>query len=165
VPCITDSLTVYGDVTLVLTVGPGVLAIDLTGQECITLGAGSSLTIYAEGDMKILGNGCLNNNPTPDTFQIWGASTSAIPQDIQLTINASLKAIAYAPNSNIKVNGNGDMMGSLVAKNINLTGNAAFHYDESLARLGETTPYSLFRWRELLAPADRSVYAAAFASF
>jgi hypothetical protein len=164
-PCITDSLTVYGDVTLVLTAGPGALAIDLTGQESITLAEGSKLTIYSEGDMKVLGNGLFNNNTTPDTFQLWGASTSAIPQDIQLTINASLKGIAYAPNSNIKINGNGDMMGSYVAKNINVTGNAAFHYDESLARLGETTPYSLFRWRELVSAADRSVHSAAFATF
>lgn len=164
-PSITNSLTVYGDVTLVLTAPAGLYAIDLTGTEGITLAAGATLTIYTAGDVKVAGNGLLNPNSSPVTFQLWGTSTSPAPQDIQIAGNGALKGIIYAPNAAIKINGNGDVMGAVVGKDVNLTGNAAFHYDESLAGWSKNSPYGVSRWRELLTPVERLPYAVALASF
>ena len=162
-PNIANSLTVYGNVTLVLTVGPGVDAISITGTKSITLAAGASLTIYTEGDVKLGGNGMLNNNDDPSTFQIWGTSTSSFAQDIQIAGNGALKGIIYAPNGSIKINGNGDVMGAAVGKDVTIMGNAAFHYDESLADWGVNTPYGIYKWRELVSAADRVSYATQFA--
>ena len=47
-------------------------------------------------------------------------------------------------------------MGSVVANNITLTGNAAFHYDESLGRFGGGNPYRVAAWRELTQEDDPS---------
>lgn len=158
-PSISNSLTVYGNVTLVLTVGPGVDAIDITGTRGITLAPGATFTIYTEGDVKIGGNGLLNNNDDPASFQLWGTSASAGAQDIQIAGNGALKAIIYAPNGSIKINGNGDVMGAAVGKDVTIAGNAAFHYDESLADWGVNTPYGIYKWRELRTAAERTSYA------
>lgn len=159
-PQISDSVTIYGNVTLILTAGAGTDAIEIEGSEGITLAPGATLKIYTEGDVKITGNGLLNPNTAPETFQLWGTSTSAIAQDIQVSGNGALKGVVYAPNANIRISGNGDVMGAAVGKNITLDGNAAFHYDESLANWGSNTPFGVVRWRELVTPADRQVYAA-----
>lgn len=159
-PSITGNLTVYGDVTLVLTAGPGTHAIDIEASEGITLAPGATLKIYTEGDVKIAGNGLANPNDKPDSFQLWGTSTSTIEQQIQLAGNGALKGVVYAPNARIHINGNGDIMGAAVGKRIELDGNSAFHYDESLANWGSNTPFGVIRWRELATAADRDVYAA-----
>ena len=76
--------------------------------------------------------------------------------------NGSLTAVVYAPNGDVTLNGNGDMMGAVVARNITLTGNAAFHYDESLADFGADMPYGVVRWRELDQADDRAARARTF---
>ena len=58
------------------------------------------------------------------------------------------------------INGNGSVAGSVVANNITLTGNANFHYDESLGNFGGGNPLRISRWRELTAAADRAAHAS-----
>lgn len=157
---ISNSLTIYGNVTLILTAPAGSSAMSLTGNDQLTLAPGATLTIYTAADVKIAGKGVLNNNNDPSTFQLWGTSTSATAQDIQIAGNGALKGIVYAPNGSIKINGNGDVMGSMVGNEINVVGNAAFHYDESLANFGGNTPYGISGWRELVSAADRGAYAS-----
>lgn len=162
-PSITGNLTVYGNVTIVLTAGPGTSAISLTGTSGITLAPGAKLVIYTEGDVAIGGNGLLNSSAQTDTFQLWGTSQSTFPQNIQIAGNGALKGVIYAPNGNVTISGNGDVMGAVIGKTITLAGNVAFHFDESLANWGATTPYGVTRWRELILPADRATYAAQLA--
>lgn len=157
---ISEDLTVYGHVTLVLTAGSGVEAISLTGNEGITLMPGATLTIYVEGDVKLGGNGLLNPDNQPLAVQIWGTNTSPMGQDIDIAGNGALKAIVYAPNASVKLNGNGDLMGAVVGKDVEITGNAAFHYDESLADWGANTAYGVVVWRELASAAERTAVAA-----
>ena len=160
---LNHSVTIYGNVTLVLTAGPGTQAVNLTGIDQITIAAGSTLTIYTEGDVKIAGNGLLNGNSAPDTFQLWGTSTSPTMQDIQIAGNGALKGIVYAPNGDIKINGDGDVMGAVVGEEITLTGNALFHYDESLANWGANTPFGIYRWREITSPTEKASFATLLA--
>jgi hypothetical protein len=160
---IEDSLTVYGDVTLILTAGVGTDAINLTGTDTLTISPGATLKIYTAGDIKVAGNGVLNYNDSPDTLQIWGTSTSSTAQDIQIAGNGALKGVVYAPNGSVKINGNGDVMGAIVGKEIELTGNAAFHYDESLADIGGDTPFGVYKWREILSPTERATNASLLA--
>jgi Tfp pilus assembly protein PilX len=156
---INSSLAIAGNVTLILTAGAGNTAIRLTGAgDGISIPAGSSLTVYTAADVTIAGNGLLNSNIQPTTFQLWGTSTSSFAQNIEIKGNGALKGIAYAPNANVRITGNGDVMGSIVANNITVVGNAAFHYDESLANWGGSNPFGVVNWRELTTAADRAVY-------
>ena len=156
---INSSLVVFGNVILILTALPGTNAINLTGSDCLTLAANSTLVIYTAADVKIAGNGLLNNNVSPATFQLWSTAAVGSAQTIDIAGNGALKGIIYAPNANVKINGNGDVMGSVVANNITVVGNAAFHYDESLANWGANNPYGIVKWRELITAADRQLYA------
>jgi Tfp pilus assembly protein PilX len=144
-----QTLTIYGDVTLVLTGGPGTRTIDVTGQASILVTANSSLTVYSEGDLLIAGNGLANANIRPSTCLIYGTHTRSGGQRIQIAGNGALKAAIYAPNADITINGNGDIFGGAVGNTITLTGNAAFHYDESLENLDSGMPFGVDQWREI----------------
>ncbi len=153
------TLTILGHVTLVLTAPAGTKAIDITGAAAILIPEGSSLTLYAEGDVHIAGQGLGNTNIQPGTFKLWGGNTTGIGQAISITGRGALRAVVYAPNGDVTIHGNGDMMGSIVARDITLTGNAAFHYDASLADLVDHAPYGPGSWRLITAPAERRALA------
>ena len=156
------TLTILGEVTLILTAGPGTSALNVMGSAELIIPEGSSLTVYAEGDVRVGGRGLTNRNRQPLTCQVYGVSTSPAGQTLQLMGNGALSAVVYAPNGDVTLNGNGDMMGAVVARNITLTGNAAFHYDESLADFGADMPYGVVRWRELDQADDRAARARTF---
>ena len=155
-------LTILGQVTLVLTAGPGMSALDVTGNATILIPAGSSLALFTEGNVKIAGKGIGNANARPSSFKLFGTSQSQGGQDIQVAGNGALKGVVYAPNGHVKINGNGDVMGAVVADTITLVGNADFHYDESLARSGDNTPFGIVKWREITSAAERDLYLPVF---
>lgn len=157
----SDTLTIRGDVTLVLTATAGD-AISLTGNSQIVIPDGSALTLFASAGVKIAGKGIANANIQPASFQLYGVGTSPAGQDIQVTGNGSLAGVIYAPNGNVTLNGGGDIMGAVIANTITLTGNAAFHYDEALAQRETNQPFSIAKWRELTTAADRARYAPLF---
>ncbi|MEO5960974.1 MAG: hypothetical protein ABIR80_17855 [Opitutaceae bacterium] len=157
-----QTLTILGDVTLTLTAGPGAQAIDVTGNASIIVPSGSTLTVYVEGDVRIAGNGLANANAQPISCQIFGTNQTPSGQTVQIAGNGALKCALYAPNGNVSVNGNGDIMGSIVARNITLVGIAAFHYDESLADRDSNEPFRIGKWRELTTAGERAPYSALF---
>lgn len=158
----SKQLTIQGHVTLLLTAAEGTSAIAITGNAGINIAPGASLTVYTAGNIAIAGNGVANGGTTlattnqPINFQIWGTSTSpTTDQSISIKGNGVLSGIVYAPNADVSIVGNGDVCGSVVAEDISVTGNAAFHYDESLADFGGGNPYRVSRWNEITAKADR----------
>ena len=160
-----ETLTILGDVTLILTSGAGTRAIDVTGNASVIIAENSSLKVYTEGDILIAGNGIANANAQPASAQFWGAGEPAIAQSIHLAGNGALKAVVYAPFADVQINGDGDVMGSIVGNSITLTGNADFHYDESLAEGGEGQPFGVVRWRSLTTPSEQSPHRDALARF
>ena len=142
------------------------------GSGSIQLNANAKLIIYTEGKIDIGGKGLANGvdgadaNTTIDTnemgqpknFQIWGTKTSGT-QSIDIAGNGTLSAIIYAPQGSVKINGNGDVCGSVVANDITVVGNAAFHYDESLGSFGGN-PYRVAAWTELTTATQRSAYTS-----
>jgi hypothetical protein len=160
-----DTLTIQGNVTLVVTAAPGTRAVSITGQAAIDVPAGASLALYLEGDLLIAGNGLFNGNAAPASCIIWGTGNGASAQRLAIAGHGALKVAIYAPDGAVTINGNGDVMGSVVADTITLTGNAAFHYDEALATYGTAAPYGVARWRELTTAADRQPYEAVFAGW
>lgn len=153
-------LTITGDTTIILTATAGTDAISMTGQSSIAIAPGAKLTVYAEGNISIAGNGIANGGTTaatanqPINCQIWGTRTSGT-QTVAIAGNGVLSAIAYVPNGSLSINGNGDVMGSFVANDITVTGNAAFHYDESLGNFGGSNPWRVTRWNEVTSKTDR----------
>lgn len=143
-----QTLTILGDVTLILTAATG-SALDVTGNASILVPEHSSLTVYVEGDVLIAGNGLGNANPRPLSCRLWGTGAADSGQRLQIAGNGALKAVVYAPNAEVTVNGNGDIMGALVGRTITFTGEASFHYDESLANPGDDTPFRVIQWQEL----------------
>lgn len=131
------------------------------GSGALNIEAGSQLELYAPGDIRIAGQGVMNGGTTagtanlPESLQIWGTKTSGV-QDIQIAGNGTLSAVLYAPQGSVKINGNGDVCGSVVANDITLVGNAAFHYDEALGDFGGNNPFRVALWREISSAEDRS---------
>lgn len=156
----SKQLNVSGNVTLIVTAAAGTSGIAIAGNAGINLAAGATLTIYTDADVSIGGNGLLNPNAQPKSFQLWGTSTSAVAQDIKIAGNGTLSGLCYAPNAALTINGNGDVCGSFVAGTIKVTGNAAFHYDESLQAFDTGNPYGITKWRELTSASDRAAYSS-----
>ncbi|HUR60527.1 MAG TPA: pilus assembly PilX N-terminal domain-containing protein [Opitutaceae bacterium] len=161
----TETLLIQGDVTLVLTSGSAADAISVAGNASIIVPEGSKFTVYAEGKVTVAGRGLFNGNAQPISIQLWGTNTSAAGQQIDVVGNGALKAVIYAPNGDVKINGNGDVMGSVVARNITLVGNAAFHYDESLTQRDSNEPFGIDKWRELTTETDRARYSPLFSGW
>lgn len=159
-----DTLTILGDVTLILTGGgAGGDALTMAGNASIVVPAGSTFTVYVEGNVKIGGTGGLvNANVNPSSCRIWGTSQSAAGQSINIVGNGSLVAAIYAPRADLTIGGNGNVMGSIVADKITVSGNAAFHYDEALAESDGNEPFQIAKWRELSTAAERAPYEALF---
>jgi hypothetical protein len=157
---ITTSLNIQGNVTLILTAPPGTDAVRLTGGDVLSIDLGSSLTIYTAADLRFNGNGITNPNNQATSLQIYGTGTTS--QQIDIGGGPELTAVVYAPTADITIRGNPNVMGSIVGNNITVTGDASFHYDESLANWGGINPYGIIKWRELTSAAER---ATAFASW
>ncbi len=176
-PCINfnnQTLTIEAGKTVVLkltntgnTSGTGAISVG-GGSGVIQLAAGAKLIIYTEGKIDIGGKGISNGVDGPDAgtdisaaemgqpanFQIWGTKTSGT-QSIDIAGNGALSAIVYAPQGSVKINGNGDVAGSVVANDITVVGNAQFHYDESLGNFGGN-PYRVAAWNELTTATART---------
>ncbi|HEX2852096.1 MAG TPA: hypothetical protein VHO24_02575 [Opitutaceae bacterium] len=161
----SEKLTIYGDVTLVITAPPGTDGVKVTGSAEIVIPAGSTLALYTESDVRIAGRGVTNGNIQASSFTIWGTNTSPTGQNFDVVGNGTLRGVIYAPNAAVSIHGNGDVMGSVVARDITLTGNAAFHYDEALAETGATAPFGISKWRELTSAADRAAYDPLFSGW
>lgn len=153
------------EVVLKITASQGSDAIKIGGGSgAINIGTGGKLIVYTAGNIDVAGNGVMNGGTTaatagqPINFQIWGTATSGT-QSIGVAGNGVLSGIVYAPFGSVKINGNGDVAGSIVANDITVVGNAQFHYDESLGSFGGN-PFRVSAWSELTTAADRATYSS-----
>ena len=149
-------------------------SVSTTGQGGIRIDIGASLAMYTSGNVSIAGNGVMNGtNATPNqpvAFQLYGTLTAAQAaadgmQTISVAGNGVLSGVVYAPNANTSFNGggnNGQVLGAMVANSVTITGNSAFHYDESLANFGGSKVFAVTKWRELSSASDRAAYASNF---
>lgn len=167
-----EYLNITGKVVLKLTYAAGISVDVGGGSGTINVFNGSSLAIYTDGDIKIAGQGVANGTDSsgngslsdseakqPINFQIWGTKTSGT-QDIKVAGNGVFSGVIYAPQGAVTVNGNGSISGSVVANTITMTGNANFHFDESLANFGGGNPFRVSKWKELTSASDRAAYSS-----
>lgn len=156
-----EAVTIAGNVILKLTDSTTSIKIGGGSGEFIVK-SGAKVEIYAPGDIDIAGNGIFNGGTTaatanqPASCQIYGTSTDK--QSISIAGNGVLSAVCYAPMGSVKINGNGDVCGSVVANDITVVGNATFHYDESLANMDTGNPYGITGWTELTQATQRATW-------
>ena len=164
----TKILTIAANVVLLPTAGSGSTAISLGGNASILIDASATLLVYTQANISIAGNGVANTNSQPISFQVYGTNTSLGGQSIDISGNGQLKALVYAPNATLSLNGggtSGDVMGAAVANSITMNGGTAFHYDDSLGNFTSGNPYGISNWRELTTDSERATYATQFSSF
>jgi hypothetical protein len=158
---INAALTISGKVVLKLTNPLDAMNIG-GGTGALNIDPGAKFEAYGSGDFKIAGLGIMNGGTTlatanqPINCQFYGTKTVGV-QDFKIAGNGVLSAVVYAPNASLDINGNGDVLGSFVANDIDFNGtHSAFHYDESLAKYGVRNPYRISNWRELTTAAERN---------
>ncbi len=150
-----QTLTILGHVTLVLT--DPVDALSISGGASLVLSPGSSLALYAEGDISIGGQGIVQDFANPGALQIW-STTRPGQRNPRITISGrgELAALVYAPEADFEVTGNGEFYGSLIARRVTFGGNAAIHYDHALGRITKHAPYRAGEWRSVDDPVRRA---------
>jgi hypothetical protein len=139
--------------------------IDLGGNASIGLTTSGTLKVYTTGNIEASGNGMTNANASPSTLQIYGTHPTAGGQTIRFVGNGNSSAAIYAPNATFQLRGNGALYGAVVANDIALNGNAAFHYDEALGNTSAGNPFGIIKWRELQTREERTTGNAARAGF
>ena len=149
-----STLTILGNVILVLT--DPLDALSIIGKAGIVVPTGSSLTLYAAGDIVVAGLGLSNLDASPAALQLWSTVGTSRLQSIAVTGNGAFSGVIYAPEADVTVNGNGAILGSIVARDLTFAGNAAFYYDQALGRLSRHAPYRADGWRTVDDPAARA---------
>ncbi len=169
-----QTLTILGDVTLVLTGGlvpsiemddepsaPRTLAI--AGRGSLIIPEGSSLVIYLQGDAMISGNGVANANASPASLRIYGVGENR--QTLSIVGNGILGSVVNAPHATFTVKGNASLLGAVLAEHIEFKGNVDFHYDEALANFDIDQPFGTREWRSLSDAESRARHEAVFSKF
>lgn len=114
----------------------------------LEIAATGQLRIFVAGSTTRLGQ--VDNLGPPQNFQYYG-----LPGNVNVTLNdptANFIGVFYCPEATFtfgndcKIN---DFMGTLHAKNLTLTRNVRFHFDESLAQSGPRRGFVPNSWREL----------------
>jgi hypothetical protein len=92
----------------------------------------------------------VNESETPDRFKLFSTGST-----VTLRGNANFYGAVYAPNAVIDARGTTDLFGSFVGHQISVGGNAAFHFDESLAESPETrSTLKVVSWRRIAPEGD-----------
>lgn len=134
----------YGNIQVsgsnVVTLGSGIYVFDglkLSGQAKLVLAPGANAEVYITGNnngsLDLSGQGVANAGGIAKNLTIFGGPN--LTSEISVTGNASAYYRVYAPDTPIKIAGNGDIFGSIVGKTIRNVGNAKIHYDRDMSNI------------------------------
>ena len=130
----SGAMAIAGNNTLNLASGTyHYSSISISGNGSLT--TTGEVTIYVSGSISISGNGASAYGSLPKNLKIYVTGTS----NVSVSGNGSTYAAIYAPRSAVSISGNGSVYGAVVGDTISMNGNASFHYDEALGRLGGTS--------------------------
>lgn len=158
-----QALTIAGPVDLVVTsdisIGGGSGSVTLS-----TATMTSDLRLYAGGNITLSGSGAVNATGSSSRLQLYGTRTQTVaatlgPQQFSLGGNAGFAGLIYAPNADVSLQGGGSgglFDGAIVARNVTLNGNYAFHYDVRNASIQSEHYFRPTAWLELTAPSGSS---------
>jgi len=146
-----EDYTVAGNTTV--TLSPGTYCYqNLTVQGNATLTASGDVTIYVTGELTAQGNSTIGvpSDPSQMLFQMSATAEGTLEQTIQG--NNTFYGGIYGPQATFTIQGNATIYGSVMARRINVSGNADIHYDEALGNETQITGLydtRLVSWREL----------------
>ena len=126
---------------------------NLTIQGNATFTTSGSVTVSLVGALTARGNSTVGveNDPANMLFQM-SSTASATLEEGEITGSNNFYGALYGPAATITIRGNAEVFGSIIAKNINVTGSANIHYDEALANvntISNTYRRAVVSWRDL----------------
>lgn len=163
---------------------------DSTVEGMIRVMRRAALEWYTEGDLTIARNMLANETNVPANFTIYGTDTR--PGGTTIALEGMAMAAVYAPNSTVRLGAEIDargrgrsegrgrrdrgeedadeeecdctaIFGGVVAHEIEINGDASFHFDESLQNFtGGATTYRVSDWRELTHSSDRLDFSSMY---
>lgn len=125
--------------------------VKLTGGDTIQISAGGSLELYLGNTTGAIvaadfgGGGVENASAVTTACKVYALPTCTT---VRFRGNNNLVGVVYAPNSAVDLGGTPDVCGSIVAKSLDLSGNAAVHYDEALG-VSNGPLFTIISWEEL----------------
>ena len=146
-----SDFTVQGNTTISLP--PGTYCYrNLTIQGNATLTASGSVTVYLMGELNAQGNSVVGvvNDPTQMLFLLSSTAEATLEQTVQG--NNTFYGAIYGPQARFTIQGNAQVHGSIIARQINVQGDAVLHYDERLSTstaVPNVYQRALISWREL----------------
>ncbi len=119
--------------------------ISVGSSSSLEIAAGSKVTIYMSGNLKLSQHSSVNPGGKPSNLLIYS-------QGDNLTIgeNTEFRGAFYGPQANITIDNNTDIYGSVLGRSIKLRNHSCFHYDRSLRDLvtGRTGEMKMIAWKE-----------------
>jgi len=88
----------------------------------------------------------INPNTGAASFLYFGLPSNT---SIGLSGTSDLTGAIYAPEASVTLTGSAEIFGAVMAKATSMQGNAAVHYDESLASIPPTRGFIVNSWNEL----------------
>ncbi len=157
---------VYTAIALKTTGDPGILEISggdvvlhvtgdiQLGQSCeILVKDGSTLKIYADGDIVCANGSSINTEATPEvaaTLQLFATGTGT--QFFDVKAKSEWVGTIYAPDADVVLYAGGDVYGSVVAHDFEFKAGGNFHYDKALQKKNTVTDEAVVfvvnRWYE-----------------
>ena len=121
---------------------------DITGK--ITVGPNVHLQVYLDGNMQVKAQDLVNNTGLASNLQFYGISPSdpSTTQTIEISPPGNFAGTIYAPGADLRINGNPDITGSVVAKSFYANGNVSWHYDRALNLEGNLVDFRVASYVE-----------------
>jgi hypothetical protein len=117
-------------------------SMDISGD--IVIPAGSTVKIYIDGDIQVQSMAKINVAGIPIQCQIYSRGSL-----IRINGGAEIRSVVYAPDTEIRLTGGGDLYGAYVGNVATDNGGSNFHYDRSLGDFELEKHYSKVAWREM----------------
>jgi Tfp pilus assembly protein PilX len=144
-----------------LTLGGGLYnfcEVDLSGGATLTLAAGVTTEIFIDspddpgsgcasgtGNLNLTGGSSwINSSDNPLNMQVYVYGRNNGSGSVDLTGNANMYGVVYAPQSQVTLSGNGTLIGGLAGLNVSITGNG-FNWDGRSSTIQATTAGIYYR--------------------
>jgi hypothetical protein len=117
-------------------------------------GSAGQVRLFVEGIapgenvIQVAGKGIVNQSKKPGNLQMWYNGS----KNILLAGNGNLHSVIYAPNSYVKVTGNGSYFGAIMGDTVDNQGNGEVHFDKALLATSGSTAITFNRNQTQMAP-------------
>ena len=111
-----------------------------SGNSKMRIEPGSTLTVYVSGRTS-LGNSFDMDGIAPvndagqPVFSLYSLNRSAAMPGVSISGNAKVSGTVYAPHTAVRLDGSGELFGSVLGRRVEVPGGTGLHYDEALAEV------------------------------